>query len=202
VKKGRLVDATEAADIVKAGGVVAYPTETFYGLGADPRNEDAIERVFQIKGRDRGKPVSILVRDENELSRWVRNVGQTHRALMRKFWPGPLTLVFLARKSVSNALTAGTGKIAVRISPQKDARELLKRAGGAITTTSANLSGLTAHSDASGVMKELGGRADGILKGPRLKASKGSTIVDATQGRIKLIREGDIPFDKIKKEIT
>src|SRR3989338_7875662 len=97
----------DGARLVKKGGVVAYPTETLYGLGADPENKKALRRILKIKGRDAGKGILILVSSSRDLKKWAVGVGQRERILIRKFWPGPLTLVFRAKNGVPKELTGG-----------------------------------------------------------------------------------------------
>lgn len=190
---------SQAAKIIKRGGVVVYPTETFYGLGADPENKEAVGRIFEIKKREKGKPIIILLSSPCELWKWVRGVGARDEELMRSFWPGPLTLLFTAKKSVSPLLTAGTGKIGVRVSSEKTAVELCRFSGGAITSTSANFSGRKPLVNPEVVWRQLGKKVDGMVGGIKLKPSKGSTILDVSDRIVKVIREGDTPLSELRK---
>ena len=195
----KVFSLAEAAKIVKRGGVVAYPTETVYGLGADPRNRTALRKIFKVKGREKGKPILILISSRAVLKKWVLGCGRRERILMNAFWPGPLTLVFRAKKGVPLELTAGKGKIGIRFSSLKTATALCRKVGGAITSTSANRSGEPALTKAGSVQKILGQKLDGIIEERcgKLK-SKGSTILDISGIKMKVLREGDIPFKKIK----
>ncbi len=114
------VSAKKAGSILKAGGIIAYPTETFYGLGVSADNTKAIERLFEVKQRDKGKPISILIANADQVFHWAKDIGKLEQTLMDHFWPGPLTIVFWAKKNVSQLLTAGTGKIGIRFSPKKE----------------------------------------------------------------------------------
>ncbi|MBI2340015.1 MAG: threonylcarbamoyl-AMP synthase [Deltaproteobacteria bacterium] len=187
-----VLTVAQAARIVRKGGIVAYPTETFYGLAARADNPDAVGRVFEIKGREKGKPVSILIDSQRELKRWVRGIGPREKKLISRFWPGPLTLVFKARKGVNQFLTGGSGKIGVRISSNPVARRLTRLSGGAITATSANRSGQKPATSGLSARRKLGKKIDGVVSGGRLKRSKGSTILDVSGKKLKVIREGEI----------
>lgn len=189
----------ETVQILKKGGVVAFPTETFYGLGAIPTHADAVEQIFKIKERDRGKPIMIILSSERELSRWVTGVNGKAKALIHHFWPGPLTLIFKAKKSVPAVLTAGTGKLAVRVSSEKLARDLARQIGGAITATSANLSGQNPALTALSAQRKLGKRVNGVFSKRKLSKSKGSTILDVSGKEVKVIREGMIPTAQINR---
>lgn len=190
---------TQAARIIRQGGIVAYPTETFYGLAAMALNLAAVERLFEIKGRERVKPVSIIIPSLSHLSRWAAGVSSREKKLIRYFWPGPLTLVFRAKKSVSPILTAGSGKIGIRISPSPMAQGLAKRVGSAITATSANMSGRSAARTAAEVFRQLGALIDGIVVGSRRGGKRGSTVLDVTGPALQVIREGVVSKKTIQQ---
>jgi L-threonylcarbamoyladenylate synthase len=137
----------EAVRILLAGGVAAFPTETFYGLAVDAANGEAIERIFQIKGRAFSSPIALIAGSKNGISGLVMEIPAAARRLMQAFWPGPLTLLFAASAQISPRLTAGTGKIGIRVSSHPVADSLANTLDGAITATSANLSGATRRSD-------------------------------------------------------
>lgn len=193
------LSVSKAARIVKVGGVVAYPTETFYGLAVDPSNHEAVQKIFRIKKREKRKPILLLVSSTAKLKRWVVGVGPRERLLIRKFWPGPLTLVMKARSGVLSLLTAGTGKIGVRLSPEPIARKLGRLSGGAITGTSANLSGRRPAGTGREVERQLGSLVDGIVSGKRLRSSKGSTILDVTGKKVRLLRPGVVSMTRLEK---
>lgn len=182
----------EAVRILKEGGVVAYPTETFYGLGADARSEAAVERIFLIKGRNFRNPVSVIVDNDREVPPLVEEIPVAGRILMQKFWPGPLTLVFRAAPSVSPLLTGGAGKIGIRVSSHPIALLLAEGLSGPLTATSANLSGEPECTAARGVICALGNHVDAVIDGGRTRGGAGSTILDLTTFPPMILREGAV----------
>jgi L-threonylcarbamoyladenylate synthase len=184
----------QAVRVIQAGGIVAFPTETFYGLGVNPFNATAIERLFKAKGRDPVKPILLVIDDMKRTEGIVETISEEAWSLIRKFWPGPLTLLFEASSHVSSALTGGTGKIGIRISPHPIARKFLQAAGQPLTATSANRSGQPGAATAQAVEETFGPQLDLILDGGPTPGGPGSTIVDATLHPPRLIREGKIPF--------
>ena len=141
ILKADTVGIQRVSQVILQGGVAAFPTETFYGLGADVQNEEALQKVFRLKDREENKPLLLLIGEKEWLSGLVRKISPVAERLIEGFWPGPLTLVFEASSHLSNLLTAGTGTIGVRISPHPIAQALVQAVGRAITATSANLSG-------------------------------------------------------------
>ncbi|HTZ40105.1 MAG TPA: L-threonylcarbamoyladenylate synthase [Syntrophales bacterium] len=192
----------EAVAILKSGGVIAFPTETFYGLGADARNEAAIDKIFDIKGRDFSNPILVVIGEAGHLDAFAEGIPSSARKLMEKFWPGPLTILFSASPSVSPKLTAGSGRIGMRLSSHPIARELSKRLGGPLTATSANLSGAAECSSAAEVISQLGGKLDGVVDGGYTPGGKGSTIVDVTVSPVKVLREGVLPSSLIQDTLA
>lgn len=192
----------EAVAILKSGGVIGFPTETFYGLGADACHETSIGRIFDVKGRDFKNPILVVIGDRKHLDSFAQDIPAEAQTLMDRFWPGPLTIVFRARASVSPGLTAGTGKIGIRLTSHPVARELARKLGGPLTATSANLSGATECSSASEVLSQLEGKIDGIIDGGRTPGGRGSTIVDATVSPAKVLREGVIPTSLIRDTLA
>ena len=183
----------EAVAILKSGGVIGFPTETFYGLGADARNEAAIGKIFDIKGRDFKNPILVVIGGPQQMKALTDEIPQDAKTLMGRFWPGPLTIVLLASASISPRLTAGTGRIGVRFTSHPVARELSRALGGPITATSANLSGAPECSSSAEVLAQLEGRIDAVVDGGRTPGGKGSTIVDVTGETVQILREGVIP---------
>jgi L-threonylcarbamoyladenylate synthase len=179
-------------DVVRARGVIAYPTDTFYGLGADPRDPEAVKRIFAIKGREAGQPILLLLRDRSEVAAWASVVTPSAERLMKRFWPGPLTLVFPAAPHVLPELTGGGGTIGLRVPGNELTRELLRNLGTALTGTSANRSGGRDPRTAEEVMREVGDRVDLVLDGGATTGDKPSTIVDVTVEPPRIIRQGAI----------
>ena len=182
----------KAAQRVLRGGIIAFPTETFYGLAADALNEGALKKIFQVKGREEGKPLLLLVADKSWLKGLVQNISPLAERLMDRFWPGPLTLVFNASPQLSPLLTADTGKIGVRLSPHPVTQALVQAVGRAITGTSANLSGQPGTLTAREVFQSLGESLDAVLDGGKTAGGPGSTILDVSDPSPQIIREGMI----------
>jgi len=187
----------QAVAVLGQGGLVAFPTETWYGLAVDPFNEQALARLFAVKKRPADKPVLVLIAHRAELDRLISAVPPLYHDLMQRFWPGPLTLVFPARDDLPGQLTAGTGTIAVRYSPHPLACALIDRFGGPVTATSANLSGQPACATAADVHDVLGPALDMILDGGTTPGGKGSTIVCCRQGQLVCLRKGQIDFASV-----
>jgi len=184
---------TEAVRIMKAGGVIAYPTETFYGLGADGKNERAVEKVFLIKERDFKNPISLIIGDRIDLIGLVDEITDTAHRLMEEFWPGGLTLIFTASPDIPPRLTGGTGKIGIRISSHPIANLLTKTFSRPITATSANLSGEGECSSAGEVIQRLGNHIDAVIDGGPTQGKSGTTILDVSVHPPVILREGIIP---------
>jgi L-threonylcarbamoyladenylate synthase len=182
----------KAAQIIGRGGIIAFPTETFYGLAADARNEAALKKIFQVKKREEGKPLLLLIADQSWLKGLVQNISPLAERLTKKFWPGPLTLVFNASPQISPLLTADTGKIGVRLSPHPVTQALVEAVGRAVTGTSANLSGRPGILTAREVFQSLGESLDAVLDGGKTPGGPGSTVLDVSDPSPRLIREGMI----------
>lgn len=185
-------------EILRAGGVIAYPTETFYGLGADAHNPDAVERIFDIKGRDQRNPIPLIIGNIDMLRGLVRDIPGNAAKLIKKFWPGPLTLVFSASGSINPALTGGTGKIGIRLSGNYIARKLSEGIAGPITATSANLSGAPECTSAAQVVRGLDDRVKTVVDGGETPGGKGSTVIDITVDPPKIFRPGAVPTEAIQ----
>jgi len=189
---------SSAAAIVARGGVIAYPTETFYGLGADATNEQAVKKIYKIKGRNFINPISIIIGRTENLYPLVQNVSSAAQKLIQAFWPGALTIIFKASDGVLPILTAGTGKIGVRVSSSNVAQVIAQKLGHPLTATSANLSGKPECSRASEVAKQIGNKIDAIVDfGPTI-GDKVSTIIDVTCDPPEILREGTITQQSIE----
>ena len=183
----------QAGSLIRGGEVVAFPTETFYGLGADALNARAVECVFKIKGRDTRRPILVLIRDAAKLSTLVKSIPPKARSLMARFWPGPLTLVFEASRRIPQLLTGGTGKIGIRVPGDSLTLLFLKSASTPITATSANRSGHPSAATATQVLEELGEDVQWVLDGGPTPGGLPSTVVDVTTQPMTVLREGKIP---------
>jgi len=181
-----------AAAVLEAGGTVAFPTESFYGLGADALDPEAVARVFRIKGRAESRPVLVLVDSVERALSLVAGAGTDVRALMARHWPGPLTLVLPAGPTVPPAITAGTGTVGVRVPGHPVTLALLRAAGRALTGTSANRSGEPPPSCADEVARQLPGLVDVILDGGPTAGGAGSTVADCTVWPPRILRQGPV----------
>ena len=186
-----------AAAIVSRGGVIAYPTETIYGLGTDATNERAVSRIFDIKGRNFNNPISVIIGSRGDVYPLVAIVPNAAQKLMDAFWPGPLTIVFEASPSVSPLLTAGSGKIGIRLSGHDGARRIAQMTGKPLTATSANLSGKPECADAGEVIRQLGDQIDAVIDLGKTGRQMATTIVDATEVPPAILRSGAITSEDI-----
>ena len=190
---------SRAAEILVQGGVIAYPTETFYGLGADATNEKAIRKIYDLKGRNFNNPLSVIIAGEENLYPLVDEVPACALKLMQSFWPGPLTIVFRASAKILPILTAQTGKIGVRISSHPGAMAIAQKLGRPLTATSANLSGAAEGSTAFDVAAQIGNKIDAIVDLGKTAGGLGSTIIDVTANPPQILREGVINRLSISK---
>ena len=186
-------------EVFKQGGVIAYPTETFYGLCVDPFNEGAVEKLFALKGRSMKNPVSVIIPDVSMLEKVAVEVTPVASALIKRFWPGPLTLIFKARSNVPALLLGSTGKIGVRVSSSPVAKRLSGTLSSPITATSANPSGSPPPASAEEVLGYFNGSIDVLINGGRLPGRLGSTVVDASGPGITVVRAGEVPTEEILK---
>lgn len=193
----------EAAGIVRRGGVIAFPTETFYGLGACPFDARAVQRLFDLKGRSpRTAPILVLIRSRADLGQLVSEITPAAERLMDACWPGPLTLVFRAAAAVPSVLTAGTGTIGVRLSASSDVQRLLETVGGPLTGTSANRTGQPPATTAADVERIFGGLVDVVLNGDATPGGLPSTVVDTTVDPPRLLREGRVPTASLRSVLN
>lgn len=188
-----------AASFLTRGSVLAIPTDTFYGLAADPFNLSAVDEIYKVKGRPETRALPILVRSLEQAMQLAREVPQNFLKLAQTFWPGALTLVVDAANRLPLKVTANTGKVALRWPKNEVACRLIEEFDGPITGTSANISGFPSCASAEQVMKQLGGRLSLILDTGETGAMLGSTIVELRGGAWKIIREGAIPVAEIEK---
>jgi L-threonylcarbamoyladenylate synthase len=190
----------QACDVLRTGGLVAFPTDTLYALGANALDPDAVERVFTIKGRHHGKPLSVLV-GSLEAAAKLGLLSDPIRALMGAYWPGPLTVVVKATAAVPAALAAATGTVGLRMPAGAVAQALLEASGMPIIGTSANKSGGADPADAKAVQKAVGGQIDLLLDGGRVALGVPSTVIDCTQTPARIVREGAISKAKLAERI-
>jgi L-threonylcarbamoyladenylate synthase len=182
-----------AAAVIRAGGLVAFPTETVYGLGADGLNPEAVARIYEAKGRPPEKGLILHLADAEELAPLVEEIPPAARKLLSKFAPGPLTLVLRARAVVPASARGGGETVAVRWPDHPVARELIRAAGRPVAAPSANPSGEPPPTEAGQVARTLAGRIDMILDGGPTRFGVASTLVDLTGAAPAILREGAVP---------
>lgn len=187
----------EAAEIVKQGRVVVFPTRCLYGLGADAMNPAAVERVIKLKQRPRDNPILVLIDSINQLEMLVGKIPPAAGAIMKAFWPGRVTLVFDARDTLPDLLTAQTGKIGVRLPGHPVAAAMLRQINGPVTGTSANLSGRPACNRLADLVPHITGQVDLVLDAGVLQGGVGSTVVDVTEKPPRILREAEVTADQI-----
>jgi L-threonylcarbamoyladenylate synthase len=190
-----------AADQIRAGEVMGMPTDTFYGLAADPFNLRAVDRVYEIKSRSRHKPLSLLIESVDQAEELAQPLPEEFYALARKFWPGPLTMIIRASSRLPLKVTANTGNVALRVPNSAIPLAVVQAAGIPITATSANLSGETECTTAEAVREQLQDRISIIVDGGTSPREVASTIIDLTdeEARWKIQREGAISAQVISE---
>ncbi|GLX23250.1 threonylcarbamoyl-AMP synthase [Streptomyces lavendulae subsp. lavendulae] len=184
--------------MLRAGGLVALPTETVYGLGADAENADAVNRIFEVKGRPSSHPLIVHIGGAEQLDDWVEEVSPTARLLAERFWPGPLTLVLRRGRRVPLEATGGLETVAVRVPDHPVALELLAAFGGGVTAPSANRFGSVSPTTADHVGAELGDAVDLVLDGGPCQVGVESTIVDVTGDVPSILRPGGVTREDLE----
>ncbi len=187
-----------AAAILHSGGIVAFPTETYYGLAVDPFHRQALEKLFRIKQRSKDLPILVLVAGVEQIALLASEVPPAYHRLIRCFWPGPLTLVCPAQTTLLPQLTGGSQTIGLRQSPHETANRLIVAFGGPITATSANISGYPAAVTADEVGCIFGDEVDQILDGGKTPGGGGSTLVGFRERALCCLREGKIAFSAVQ----
>jgi L-threonylcarbamoyladenylate synthase len=200
VRRG--TDIAAAADVLRGGGLVAFPTETVYGLGADASRDDAAAKIFAVKGRPRAHPLIVhighIADDVADLGDWAREVPEAARRLVAAAWPGPLTVILKRGPRVALATTGGADTVGLRMPAHPMALALLRAFGGGIAAPSANRFGHVSPTTADHVIADLGDDVDYVLDGGKCEVGVESTIVDFSRGQPVLLRPGGMPRDAIE----
>lgn len=186
-----------AADIIKKGGLVAIPTETVYGLGANGLDEQAVIKIFEAKGRPQDNPLILHVAEPAEMEKFCHDIPKSAYLLAEKFWPGPLTMVLPARDIVPRRTTAGLDTVAVRCPDNDTTRQIIRLSGVPIAAPSANISGKPSTTTAQHVFHDHNGKIDAIVDGGPCRVGVESTIVDLTDERPRLLRPGGITPEQL-----
>jgi L-threonylcarbamoyladenylate synthase len=187
----------KAAELLRAGGLVAFPTETVYGLGADASNAKAVARLYAVKGRPADHPVIVHFASAEQAFGWAREVPEAARELAARFWPGPLTLILNRSKLAQDFVTGGQDTVGLRVPSHPVAQELLKQFGGGIAAPSANRFGLVSPTTAAHVREDLGDEVDLVLEGGPSDVGIESTIVDLSGPDAVLLRPGGISEEQL-----
>ena len=189
----------QAADILKNGGTVAFPTETVYGLGANALDQGAVAKIFQAKGRPSDNPLIVHIADFDDIKPLVREIPAVAKKLAEQFWPGPLTLIFPKSDAVPAVITAGLDTVAIRMPSHGIARTLIALAGVPIAAPSANLSGKPSPTRAAHVIEDLMGRVDAIISGGECVVGLESTVLDISGEMPMILRPGGITLEELKQ---
>ncbi len=190
-------ELARAADILRAGGLVAFPTETVYGLGADAMNDAAVAKIFAAKGRPADHPLIVHIASADELTQWARDIPETAWALAAQFWPGPLTLILKRASGVADAASGGLDTIGLRVPGHPVAQALLRTFGGGIAAPSANQFGRISPTCAEHVLSELEGRIAAVIDGGVCTIGLESTILDLSGPRPQVLRPGAVTADRL-----
>ena len=194
-------DIERAVAVLRSGGLVAFPTETVYGLGADASNAEAVAKIFAVKGRPASHPLIVHLADAAQVANWAREVSEPARKLARKFWPGPLTLILRRAQGVSDTVTGGQDTVALRVPSHPVALQLLGRFGGGVAAPSANRFGRVSATTAAHVRHEFGEAIDCVLDGGETDVGIESTIVDLSGAAPALLRPGWIGLAELEKVV-
>ncbi len=188
-----------ASEVLKAGGTVAFPTETVYGLGANALDSTALKRIFQAKGRPSDNPLIVHISEKDSVNALVRDIPQKATILMEKFWPGPLTMVFRKSKIIPIIITAGLDTVAIRMPSHPIAKTLIQMSGVPVAAPSANLSGKPSPTQANHVIKDLNGKVDVIISGGNCSVGLESTVLDVTEEIPVILRPGGITLEMLQE---
>src|SRR6185436_4416723 len=188
-----------AVEVIRSGGVVAIPTDTLYGLAADPFNPKAVDRVFAAKGRAELQAVALVAADAAQILARLGPLTPMARRLADRFWPGPLTILMAAPEALASGVSAGTGMVGVRVPDHHVTRELCRLASSPLVATSANKSGKPPSNDPEEVAAALGESIDLLVDSGATRGGAPSTIVDANGASLRLIREGAISLERIEQ---
>jgi len=190
-----------AAEIIQNGGIVAFPTETVYGLGANALNENAVNKIFTAKGRPSDNPLIVHIANHDDVNFFAQEVSNTAKLLMTQFWGGPLTLVLKRLSNVPDVVTAGLDTVAVRMPANNIALEIIQKAGVPIAAPSANISGKPSPTTFEHVKLDLFGKVDAIVSGGDCAVGLESTVIDMTRKTPLILRPGGISREEIEAVI-
>lgn len=189
----------EAAEAIKQGKLVLFPTETVYGIGANALNEEAVKKIYIAKGRASDNPLIAHVSDRNMLNELVEEIGEIEEKLIKEFWPGPLTIIFEKKKIVPKIITAGLETVAIRMPSNKIARKLIEYSKVPIAAPSANISGKPSGTLVEDILQELDGKVEYIIDGGKVDIGLESTVIRVIQGKVHILRPGKVTKEDIER---
>ena len=191
----------EPANIIKKGGIVIFPTETVYGIGANGFDENAIKKVYEVKKRPLSNPISLLVNSIDMINEVAKDITEEEYNLIKRFFPGPLTIILKKKDIIPDVLTANSDTVGIRMPANEIALKLIEYAGVPIATPSANISGKPSGTDITDIMKDFEGKVDYVIDDGPSKIGLASTIVKVIDNVPHILRQGSIPENEIKKFI-
>lgn len=191
-----------AGDAIRRGELVAFPTETVYGIAADAFNPEAVSRVYEVKGRPSGKPLPVQVSSKSDIEKLAVDIPEVGWKLIDNFFPGPLTIVMWASSDIPNLVTAGTGKVGIRMPDHQVALELIREAGTPIVAPSANVSDMPPATTAEEVLKYFDGMIEVLLDAGPANLMVASTVIDVTETPPKILRQGSLDITRLEPFLT
>ena len=192
----------EIANALKKGKIAVFPTDTVYGIGTNAYDKDACERIYEVKGRPKNKPLSVLISDISMLKEMVKNISEVEQKLIDTFWPGPLTIKFKKREGILPSIVSASDEyVRIRLIKEGLIYKLIKTSGVPIVAPSANLSGSSTGTKIKNIINELGGKVDYILDCGDIESDTVSTIVQVEDGQVLIIREGKIKKEELEKVV-
>ena len=185
-------DIERAADVILSGGTVIFPTDTVYGLGANANDDSAVEKIFEIKNRDKKKPINVLIADFEDILKVAEIPTREEGKLMEKFWPGPLTIILKRKENIANMAASNGETIGVRMPKSEIARNLIREVGFPLATTSVNISGDEPATEINKINEKVHEKVDFVLENDEKCSEIASTIVEFKDGKPEILREGEI----------
>lgn len=191
----------QAAELIKQGKIVVFPTETVYGIGTNGLDENAVKRLYEVKQRPLNKPISLLVSNMEMVNLIAKDITEIEYKIMKKFFPGPLTIILKKKDIIPDIVTSGQDTVGVRMPSGNIAKELVEKAGVPIAAPSANITGMPSGINLEQIKKDFEGKVDYFIDGGNSEIGLASTIVQVIDGEPKILRQGSITLEQIRREI-
>ena len=191
----------QAAELIKQGKIVVFPTETVYGIGANGLDEKAVKKLYEVKQRPLNKPITLLVSNMEMVESVAKDITETEYKIMEKFFPGPLTIILKKKEIVPDIVTSGQDTVGVRMPSGEIARKLIEKAGVPLATPSANITGQPSGTDLQEIEKNFKEKVDFYIDGGECEIGLASTIVQVVEGRIQILRQGSITLEDINQKM-